>query len=163
MKFKLFALAIVIPIWSVAQNQAAPATQVPLYGESINLETAKKLSDAGRAFAKSRQWPMAIAIVDTGGNLVLLEKMDNTQTASVDIAIGKAKTANNFKRPTKVIEDAIAGGGAALRMLAVPGIFPVEGGEPIYLNGKIVGGIGVSGMQPGQDGEVAKASLAALK
>ncbi len=106
---------------------------------------------------------MAIAIVDTGGNLVLLEKMDNTQLASVDVAIGKAKTANNFKRPTKVMEDAIAGGGAALRMLAVPGIFPVEGGEPIYSNGKIIGAIGVSGMSPAQDGEVVRAAIAALK
>ena len=112
---------------------------------------------------KSKQWPMVVAIVDTGGNLVLLEKMDNTQLASIDIAIGKARTANNFKRPTKVIEDAIAGGGAALRMLAVPGIFPVEGGEPIYSNGKIIGAIGVSGMQPAQDGEVAKAALAGQK
>jgi uncharacterized protein GlcG (DUF336 family) len=61
------------------------------------------------------------------------------------------------------MEEAIAGGGAALRMLAVPGIFPVEGGEPIYSNGKIIGGIGVSGMQPGQDGEVVRAAIAAVK
>ncbi len=142
-----------------AQN----ASPVPQYGESIKLEMAKKLVNAGQAYAKTKQWPMAIAIVDTGGNIVLLEKMDNTQLASIDVAIGKAKTANNFRRPTKVMEEAIAAGGAALRMLAVPGIFPVEGGEPIYLDGKVIGGIGVSGMQPGQDGEVVRAAIASLK
>ena len=144
-------------------GQAQSSTGVPVYGESINLDMAKKLVSAGQAYAKTKQWPMAIAIVDTGGNLVLLEKMDNTQLASIDVAIGKAKTANNFKRPTKVMEEAIAAGGAALRMLAVPGIFPVEGGEPIYSNGKVIGGIGVSGMQPGQDGEVVRAAIATLK
>jgi glc operon protein GlcG len=161
MKTLLLPLLMAFSICVIAQNQT-PAS-IPDYGDNINLETARKLLHAGQAFAKAKQWPMAIAIVDTGGNLVLLEKMDNTQLASIDVAIGKAKTANNFKRPTKMLEEAIAGGGAALRMLAVPGIFPVEGGEPIYSNGKIIGGIGVSGMQPGQDGEVVRAAIAALK
>ena len=159
MKTLSLLLLLLFSICAVAQSQ----TSIPVYGDNINLETARKLVQAGQAFAKDNQWPMAIAIVDTGGNLVLLEKMDNTQLASIDVAIGKAKTANNFKRPTKVMEDAIAGGGAALRMLAVPGIFPVEGGEPIYFNGKIIGGIRVSGMQPGQDGKVVKAAIDALK
>lgn len=161
MKITTLSFLMLLSICSLAQNQPSPA--IPAYGESINLETAKKLLNAGQAFARTKQWPMAIAIVDTGGNLVLLEKMDNTQLASIEIAIGKARTANNFKRPTKALEDAIAGGGAALRMLALPGIFPLEGGEPIYSNGKIIGGIGVSGMQSGQDAEVVKAALASLK
>jgi uncharacterized protein GlcG (DUF336 family) len=161
MKTFTTVLLTLLSICSFAQNQASAT--IPVYGEPVNLETAKKLSNACQAYARTKQWPMAIAIVDTGGNLVLLEKMDNTQLASVDVAIGKAKTANNFKRPTKVMEDAIAGGGAALRMLAVPGIFPVEGGEPIYSNGKIIGAIGVSGMSPAQDGEVVRAAIAALK
>ena len=150
-------------LWISSAGQAQTSSTVPQYGESINLEMAKKLVSAGQAYAKTKQWPMAIAIVDTGGNLVLLEKMDNTQLASIDVAIGKAKTANNFRRPTKVMEEAIAAGGSALRMLAVPGIFQVEGGEPIYFNGKVIGGIGVSGMQPGQDGEVVRAAIATLK
>jgi uncharacterized protein GlcG (DUF336 family) len=161
MKKIILSASLLLFIASIGQAQSS--TGVPQYGESINLEMAKKLLSAGQAYAKTKQWPMAIAIVDTGGNLVLLEKMDNTQLASIDVAIGKAKTANNFKRPTKVMEEAIAAGGAALRMLAVPGIFPVEGGEPIYSNGKVIGGIGVSGMQPGQDGEVVRAAIAALK
>lgn len=156
----LFVCAFLL-ITSLTKAQTASA--VPQYGESIKLEMAKKLVSAGQAYAKAKQWPMAIAIVDTGGNIVLLEKMDNTQLASIDVAIGKAKTANNFRRPTKVMEEAIAAGGAALRMLAVPGIFPVEGGEPIYVDGKVIGGIGVSGMQPGQDGEVVRAAIASLK
>jgi uncharacterized protein GlcG (DUF336 family) len=87
--------------------------------------------------------------------------MDNTQIGSLEVAMGKAKTANNFKRPTKSFEDVVAGGGAGLRILNVPGILPVEGGEPIYSNGKIIGAIGISGMSSAQDGEVVKAALAA--
>jgi uncharacterized protein GlcG (DUF336 family) len=160
---KTITLLVGALLWITSLAHAQNASPVPQYGESIKLEMAKKLVSAGQAYAKTKQWPMAIAIVDTGGNIVLLERMDNTQLASIDVAIGKAKTANNFRRPTKVMEEAIAAGGAALRMLAVPGIFPVEGGEPIYFDGKVIGGIGVSGMQPGQDGEVVRAAIASLK
>jgi glc operon protein GlcG len=138
------------------------AATAQLYGESISLEKAKKVVDAAEAFALKNQWTVVIAIVDTGGNLVLLEKIDNTQIGSIDIAIAKAKTANNFKRSTKVFEDAVAKGGVGLRVLNVPGILPLEGGEPILLDGKVIGGIGVSGMQSSQDQEVVKAGLAAL-
>lgn len=160
MKATLFILFILTTFGATAQT---PNPQIPMYGESISLEAAKKMIAAAETFATSKQWPVAIAIVDTGGNLVLLHKLDNTQVASIEIAIGKAKTANNFKRPTKAMEDAVAGGGAALRILAVPGVFPMEGGEPIFSNGKIIGAIGVSGVQSGQDAEVAKAGIAALK
>lgn len=159
MKTNLCILFVLIAFGATAQT----ATQPPMYGNSISLEDAKKMMSAAEALAKSKQWPVAIAIVDTGGNLVLVEKLDNTQIASIEIAIGKAKTANNFKRPTKAMEDAVAGGGAGLRILSVPGAFPMEGGEPIFSNGKIIGAIGVSGVQSGQDAEVAKAGLAALK
>ncbi len=160
---KTIILSACLLLWITCTAQSQNSAAVPEYGESIKLDLAKKLVAAGQAYAKTKQWPRAIAVVDTGGNLVVLEKMDNTQLASIDVAIGKAKTANNFRRPTKVMEEAIAAGGAALRMLAVPGIFPVEGGEPIYVNGKVIGGIGVSGMQPGQDGEVVRAAIASLK
>jgi glc operon protein GlcG len=160
MKTTLFILFILIAFGAIAQTSNPT---IPMYGESISLEAAKKMVTAAETFAISKQWPVAIAIVDTGGNLVLLHKLDNTQIASIEIAIGKAKTANNFKRPTKAMEDAVAGGGAALRILAVPGVFPMEGGEPIFSNGKIIGAIGVSGVQSGQDAEVAKAGIAALK
>lgn len=144
-------------VLSFAQGQA------PQYGEPISLENAKKVLSAAEAFALGKQWTVVIAIVDTGGNLVLLEKLDNTQYGSIDVAIGKAKTANNFKRSTKVFEDAIAGGGVGLRVLSLPGAVPIEGGELILSNGKIIGAIGVSGMQAPQDAEVAKAGLAVIK
>jgi glc operon protein GlcG len=160
MKTSLFILLVLITFGAAAQTPNPP---IVMYGNPITLEAAKKVMSAAEAFAISKQWTVAIAIVDTGGNLVLMEKLDNTQVASIEIAIGKAKTANNFKRPTKALEDAVAGGGGGLRILAVPGVFPLEGGEPIFSNGKIIGAIGVSGMQSGQDAEVVKAGLAVLK
>ena len=163
MKPTLLFVLILITSCAAAQNQSSAAQPLPMYGESISLEKAKKVVAAAQAFAIGKQWIISVAIVDTGGNLVLLETMDNTQRASIDIAIGKARTANNFKRPTKALEDAIAGGGAGLRILAVPGLFPIEGGEPIYADGKIVGAIGVSGMSAAQDGEIVKVALAATK
>ncbi|WP_276372785.1 heme-binding protein [Chryseolinea sp. H1M3-3] len=163
MKIKLVLILTLISVCTMAQNQPSTAPPVPMYGESITLENARKILSAAEAFAKSKQWPVAIAIVDIGGNLVAFERIDNTQVASIDIAIAKAKTANNFKRTTKVLEDAVAGGGAGLRVLSIPGALPLEGGEPIYANGKIIGGIGVSGMQSGQDAEVVKAGLAVVK
>jgi len=166
MKAKLLFITLtLITFCAVAQKEAEKTTPSPIvaYGEPITLETAKKILNAAQAFAATKQWTVVIAIVDTGGNLVLLEKFDNTQIGSIEVAIGKAKTANNFKRPTKAYEDGIATGGAGLRVLNVPGITPVEGGEPIFFNGKIIGGIGVSGMKSTEDGEVVKAGLAALK
>ncbi len=155
MKTKLLFLFTILSFYAVAQKEP--------YGESISLEQAKKVLSAAEAYAVKNQWTVVIAIVDTGGNLVLLEKIDNTQIGSIDIAIAKAKTANNFKRSTKVFEDAVTKGGVGLRVLNVPGMMPLEGGEPILLNGKVIGGIGVSGMASGQDEEVVNAGLAALK
>ena len=163
MKATLLFVLTLVTCSVAAQNQPTTAPAIPMYGESITLEKAKKLVASAEAFAVSKKWPIAVAIVDTSGDLVMLVTMDNTQRASIDIAIGKAKTANNFKRPTKAFEDVIAGGGAGLRILAVPGLFPIEGGEPIYVDGKIVGAIGVSGMSAAQDQEVVKAALAAPK
>jgi len=159
---KLFFLCFVaIPsIPSLAQQQK---TALPLpYGESIRLEQAEKVMNAALQEATKNNWMMAIAIVDTGGNLVLFTKMDNTQIGSIEVALGKAKTANNFKRPTKVFEDAVAGGGIGLRVLSLSNVTALEGGEPIIVNGKIIGAIGVSGAQATQDDQVAKAGLSAL-
>jgi glc operon protein GlcG len=168
MKTILVAALMLIALSVSAQKESekTPAkSPVPIltYGDAVTLEIAKKIANAAEVFATSNQWPVAIAIVDTGGNLVLFQKLPNTQVGSIEVAIGKAKTANNFKRPTKAIEDAVAGGGVGLRMLAIPGVFPLEGGELIMQNGKIVGAIGVSGVQATQDAEVARAGLAALK
>ncbi len=149
--------------FSQAQKPAAPVGSSPLpYGAPISFGQAEKVMAAAIQEAARNGWTMAIAIVDTGGNLVAFQKMDNTQIGSVEVAIGKAKTANNFKRPTKAFEDVVANGGAGLRILSLPGAVPLEGGEPILFQGKIIGGIGVSGMQSAQDDQVAKAGLSAL-
>jgi uncharacterized protein GlcG (DUF336 family) len=134
----------------------------PEYGPSITLDEAKRVMAAAQAEAELNAWPMVIAIVDTAGQLVLFQRMDNTQTGSVVIGPEKARTAAMFKRPTKTFEDAIAGGGMNVRILAMDNVMPLEGGLPIMKNGKVIGGIGVSGMQSPQDAQVARAGLAAL-
>ena len=146
-----------------AQKPTTPVSPSPLvYGAPISFSQAEKIMAAAIQEAARNGWTMAIAIVDTGGNLVAFQRMDNTQIGSIEVAIGKAQTANNFKRPSKAFEDVLAGGGAGLRILSLPGAVPLEGGEPILFQGKIIGGIGVSGMQSSQDAQVAKAGLNAL-
>jgi glc operon protein GlcG len=138
--------------------------QMPnVYGPPINLETAKKIAAAAVAEASKNKWTMAVAILDIGGALVYFEKMDGTQTGSVRVAIGKARSAVMFKRPTKVWEDAVAAGGGGLRILGLEGAVPIEGGLPLVMEGKIVGAIGVSGGTAQQDGMAAKAGADMLK
>jgi glc operon protein GlcG len=132
------------------------------YGAPITLEAAKRVMEAAETEATTNGWPMVIAIVDTGGHLIMLHRIDHAQNGSVEIARCKAETAVNFKRPTKVFEDAIAQGGMHLRMLAMGNLLPLEGGLPIMQDDKVVGAIGVSGMQSTQDAQVARAGLAAL-
>ena len=133
------------------------------YGMAINLESAKKAATPALAEARKNNWTMAIAIVDTGGTLVYFEKLDNTQAGSAQVAINKARSAVEFKRPTKAFQDALAAGGEGLRILRLEGAVPVEGGIPLVLDGKIVGAIGVSGGTSAQDNQCAKAGADALK
>ena len=135
----LFALLFVLTASSVSAQTPNP------YGAPITLENAKKASAAAVAEARKNNWTMAVAITDPAGDLVNLEKMDGTQTGSVNVAIGKARTAALFKRPSKVFQDAVAGGGVGLRILGVEGLVPIEGGIPLVMDGKIVGAIGLSG------------------
>jgi glc operon protein GlcG len=132
------------------------------YGAPISLENAKKAAAPALAEAVKNNWAMAVAIVDLSGNLVYYEKMDATQLGSANIAIEKARTAAAFKRPTKTFEEALAKGGDGMRVLRVPGAIPIEGGLPLLVDGKIAGAIGVSGGQPAQDGQCAKAAVDAL-
>jgi glc operon protein GlcG len=133
------------------------------YGAPISLESAKKAAAAAFAEARKNNWNMAIAVVDGGGDLVYFEKMDATQTGSVNVALAKARSSAMFKRPTKVFQDAVAGGGAGLRILGLEGAVPVDGGLPIIMDGKMVGAIGVSGAAGDQDAMCAKAGVDALK
>jgi glc operon protein GlcG len=157
--------ALLISMTAQAQQPAAPAAAPPPlgpYGAPVTLEQAKKMMVAAEAEARKNNWNVAIAIVDSAAQLVMFQKIDATQHASVDIALGKATSAVNFRRPSKALEDAIAGGGAGLRLLAVPGIMPLEGGILIIIDGKIAGGIGVSGVTSQQDAQVARAGFEAL-
>ncbi len=133
------------------------------YGSSITIESAKKVAAPAVAEARKNSWRMAVAIVDISGDLVFFEKMDGTQAASVNISVGKARSAARFKRPTKALQDALAAGGEGLRLLALEGAVPVEGGLPLIMDGKIVGAIGVSGGTSQQDGQAAKAGADAVK
>ena len=136
--------------------------QTLTYGAPITLDAAKKIAAASAAEAKKQNLTVVITIVDSSGTLTYLEKLDGTQIASVDVAIGKARTANNFKRPTKVFEDGVAGGRNVL--LSLPeGTLLIEGGAPIVVDNKIIGAIGVSGATSQQDGQIAEAGLASLK
>jgi glc operon protein GlcG len=133
----------------------------PSYGPPVTLEQAKKLAAGAVAEANRNNWRVAIAIVDTHGFLKYYEMMDDTQTGSATIAVEKARTAAMFRRPTKMLEDGIAGG--RLAILGMPLGTPVEGGLPIVVDGKCIGGIGVSGLTSPQDAQVAQAGLDALK
>ncbi|MBZ5627134.1 MAG: heme-binding protein [Acidobacteriia bacterium] len=133
------------------------------YGMSISLDNAKKVAAPALAEARKNNWTMAVAIVDTAGNLVYFEKMDGTQAASASIALDKARSAVAFKRPTKALQDALAAGGDGLRILGLTGAVPVEGGIPLVVDNKIVGAIGVSGGASNQDSQCAAAGAASMK
>jgi glc operon protein GlcG len=148
------AVFALIALPAIAQTPFAPPPQVP-YGLSISTEAAKNAAAASIAEARKNNWKMAIAVVDTGGYLVYFEKMQDTQTGSVELAIEKARTAALFRRPTKVFQDGVAAGGEGLRLLRLTGAIPIDGGVPIIADGKIIGAVGVSGGSGEQDGQVA--------
>ena len=128
--------------------------------KALTLVAAKKMAAAAEVEAVKNNWRMVIAVVDDGGYLIYLQRTDETQAGSVDVAVQKAKSAAMFRRPTKVFEDAVAGGRNAL--LGLTGAVPIEGGVPIMLDGKLLGAVGVSGGSAAQDGQVAKAGVDAL-
>jgi glc operon protein GlcG len=149
---------------ALAQQSSPPAAAAvtPPYGPPITLDQAKRAMAAAELEAAKNSWQVAVTILDSGGNLVMFHKVDNTQLASISASEGKASTALRFKRPSKALDDAIAAGGAGLRLLAVKDITPLEGGLPILVDGKIIGAIGVSGALSSQDAQVAKAGADAL-
>jgi glc operon protein GlcG len=156
----LFVIAAMTLLSSAARAQTAAP---PAYGMSIGADNAKKAAAAAIAEARKNSFTMAIAVVDTAGNLVYFEKMDGTQTGSVNVSIEKARSAVLFKRPTKSFQDTVAQGGVGLRMLGLPGAVPVDGGIPLVEGGKIVGAIGASGGTSDQDGQCAQAGANTLK
>lgn len=127
---------------------------------ALTLADAKRVAAAAAQEARRNDWSVVIAIVDDAGLLVYLERLDGVLPASCDIAQHKARAAALFRRPTKALEETVAGGRVAL--LALPHITPVEGGLPLIHEGQVVGAIGVSGVQSFEDGMVAKAGADAL-
>jgi glc operon protein GlcG len=141
---------------------AAPAAAQSVVDRKVlTLDGAKRILAAAEAEARKNTWTVAIAVVDEAGNLIAFQKLDDTQVGSIDIAISKARTAARMKRPTKALEDAVAGGRTV--MLAVEGLMPLEGGVPVTLDGRIIGAVGVSGVTSQQDAQVAAAGAAAIE
>jgi len=153
--WRTVALALAVVAVSVT-SQAQVITK-----KALTLDGAKKIAAAAEAEAKKKNAKVVIAIVDDGGNLILLERLDDTQVASVDVGIGKARTAAIFRRPSKVFEDQIREGRVAA--LALTGATPLQGGIPILFEGKVIGAIGVSGETPVLDEEIAIAGANAAK
>lgn len=127
--------------------------------KALSLADARQIATAAEAEALRNDWSVTIAILDEGGNLIHLHRLDDAPVGSVRVAQEKARTAFLFKRPTKMIEDLIAGGRTA--MLTLPGATPIEGGLPLLNEGDLIGAIGVSGVQSPQDGQVAQAGAEA--
>ena len=155
----LLLLSLTVLVAEPALAQGPP----PPYGTPISLEQAKKVLTGAEAEAKKNNWNVAIAIHDSGGNLVMLQRLDGTQFGSTDVAKDKAYSAVAFRRPTKAFQDAIEQGGANLRLLKLSGASPLEGGIPIMADGKIIGSIGVSGVTSQQDAQIARAGVENLK
>lgn len=127
---------------------------------ALTLAAARVAIDAAKTEATKQAWLVVIAVVDDGGHLIALERLDGAQFGSVEIAIAKARSAVAFKRPTKAWDDVLASGRQAV--LGLPGVVPTEGGVPIVVQGQIVGAVGVSGVTSPQDGQVAQVAVAAL-
>ena len=132
----------------------------PSYGPAITLDAAKKVAAGAVAEARKNGWNVAIAIVDTHGFLTYFERLDDTQTAAPRIAVAKARTAAMFRRPSSGFEETVAKGRIAV--MGLPGATPVTGGVPIMVDGKVIGGIGVSGVASEQDEQIARAGCATL-
>jgi glc operon protein GlcG len=155
-------LILVLLLAALGLAGTARAQTAPPYGPPIGLAAAQKAATAAVAAAEKNKFvPYSVAIVDSGGNLVLFERMDQGQYGSIRIAIAKARSALIFRKPTKVFGDLLAKGNMAV--LKLPGIVPSEGGVPLVSGGKIIGAIGASSGTPQQDGIVAAAGAATVK
>jgi uncharacterized protein GlcG (DUF336 family) len=141
----------------------ATHAQAQSYGAPITLEQARKVMAAAEVEARKSNLNLSIAIVDTGGHMVLMQRMDGAFFASAKVARDKAWSAAAYRRPGKALQDRLATGGAEIRILRLHGASPIEGGDPIVADGKVIGAIGVSGGSGEQDGLVSRAGAGALK
>ncbi len=146
-----------------AQQPAAAPPPPPLYGPAITLEQAKKIVAGAEAEANKNKWSVVISVLDSGGNVVMVHRMDGAQFGSLDVAREKAYSAVAFRRPTKVFSDLVEQGGGNLRLLRLSGASVLEGGIPIVVDGKLIGAVGVSGVTSQQDAQIGRAGIEALK
>jgi len=147
-RIQILAAMLLVILAALAVEAQLPTKQ------ELTLDAAKKIAAAAEAEAKKRGATVVIAVVDDGGYLLVLERLDDTQVASVDVGIAKARTAAIFRRPSKVFEDQVKNG--RVSALALPGAVALQGGVPIIVDGKVVGAIGVSGNSPQEDEDIAK-------
>ena len=147
-------------LFALLAMQVSAQEQRPGYGPSINIAAAKKIAAGVIAECQSNKWNVAVAIVDTHGGLVYFERMEDTQTASLRIAIDKAKAAAMYRRTTRVFLDTINKAGPAI--MTLPGVVASPGGVPIFVGGKVIGAVGVSGVTGDQDEQCAKAGIAGM-
>lgn len=150
-------LAIVLSVSAYVATSEAQLVEK----KALSLAAAKKIAAAAETDAKAKNARVVIAVVDDGGNLLLLERLDDTQVASVEVGIGKARTAAIFRRPSREFEEQVKNGRVAA--LSLPGATPLQGGVPIIVDGKVIGAIGVSGETPAQDEEIAIVGANAIK
>ena len=143
---------------AVFATAAAAQDRRPGYGPSVNLAAAKKIATATITECQKNSWNVAVAVVDPHGFLVYFERMEDTQYASNDIAIGKARAAATYRRPTRVFMEVI---NKAPATATLPGVFASPGGVPIFVDGKVTGAVGVSGVTGDQDEQCAKAGISA--
>ncbi|MEQ1886197.1 MAG: heme-binding protein [Bryobacteraceae bacterium] len=129
--------------------------------KSLNRDVTKAIVAAAEKEAQNNKWGMYITVLDEGGVVMAIERVDDAQVGSLDVSMGKAQTALKFRRPSKAFEDLINGGRNAL--LGLPGVTPIEGGFPLVVDGKTIGAIGVSGGTSAQDAQVAQAGVAAFE
>jgi len=152
-QIQILAVALLLTITAVGAKAQLSVKRV------LTLNVAKKIAAAAEAEALKRGSTVVIAVVDDGGYLLVLERLDDTQVASVEVGIAKARTAAIFRRPSKVFEDQVREGRVAA--LGLPGAAPLQGGIPIVFEGKVIGAIGVSGNTPQEDEDIAKVGAAA--
>ena len=151
--------------WGLALFSAASVALAqdrrPDNGPPINITAAKKIAAGVLAECAKNSWNVAVAVVEPSGSLVYFERMDNTQYGSMDVAIDKARAAAMYRRPTRAFADVINKGGPAT--LTLRGVSASPGGMPIFADGKVIGGVGVSGATSEQDAQAATAGLKAIQ
>ena len=152
----LIGLLAALPLTAAATNLSTQLTYKPV----LNLNVVRQIAAAAEAEARKNNWNVSIAIVDEAGRLVHFLRMDDTPNSSVDVSMGKARHAVNYRRDTRFHQELLEKGNTVV--LGLPDITPIEGGLRLIANGKVIGGIGVSGVQASQDAQIARAGAVLL-